>query len=233
MGECAQLRSYINSELSAEPRLPEAVQDLIFGPSSLFVCVLDERVPTFLELLESTPSLFANLSQAIEDASGRLPGPGFDELEALAADFVAIARNSCGIFLNQEQITDVTRLFDDALTLFLVIRRDCGLLNQTIVEQAIAAADFNADPFSLPEQLRLEANGLLLFQANRTAFNIESVLLPPTNDIPEAAQTALSEFLFIINDFCGIPSLSDTTLAQLNVYFLEDLVNLETSNNNG
>ena len=76
--------------------------------------VLNDTVPTFLELLESTPSLFANISQVIDNAFSR-PDLAFNDIPALAAEFVAVANDPCGISLSQQHTTDVTRLFDTAL----------------------------------------------------------------------------------------------------------------------
>ena len=50
----------------------------------------------------------------------------------------------------------------------------------------------------------------------------------PDDEVPAAAQVALNEFLFNVNDFCGVPPLSNTTLAQLDVCYLEQLVAVAT-----
>ena len=230
--ECALVGDYIDNDLVVEPLFPEDFLDLIFGPSSFYVSVLTERVPTFLALLTSTPTLYGDLSQDIADAAAQLPmDVGFDTLAALFADFIAVADDECDIELNQEQTTQIDRFFDDALTLFQVITRDCSFLSASIVEDAVAAAEFSAtDPTNLAQQLQVAAGGNLLFTPNRTAFNIEQVLeLPPgtpVDDIEEAADTAFSELLFYVNDFCGFPMLSGATLETLGGYYLVSLVEL-------
>ena len=37
--------------------------------------------------------------------------------------------------------------------------------------------------------------------------------------VPAAAEALLDDFLFFINDFCGIPPLSNAALMQLDDYF--------------
>ena len=220
MDECSLLRDYIDVEL---PQLPPP-GSILLSPSSIFVLILNETVPTFLELLESTPSLFGNLTQAIEDVVGRIFDPGADdELAALAAEFVAVANVSCGISLSPEQIDDVSgQLFDRTLVTFFLFLPDCDALNQTVVEQVVAAANGSADPFSLGTELIGIQVELLANRVNNVAGML---LFDPPADILAAAQTGLDEFLFFVNDFCGIPTLSDVTIDQLNVYFLVDLVN--------
>ena len=227
--ECDLLGDYIDDELLMEPLLPDTLLAFAFGPSAFFVSVLDERVPRFLALLASTPTILGGVSQTIADAAAQLPGVGFQILAELFADVVAVADDTCGIALNQEQTTQLDRLFDDALTVFLVVMRDCSFLSASLVEEAVAAAEFSAeDPNDLVEQLQLAAGGNLIFTVNRTVFNIEQVLELPSDatddDIESAAETALSEFLFFVNDFCGFPTLSGTTLELLETYYLDDLV---------
>ena len=231
--ECALLSDYIDNDLSAEPRIPADLDEFRFGPSSLYVSSLDERVPAFLSLLRSAPTLFDDLSQAIDCAVDIIPGVGFQVLEfALPDVFVSVAADACDISLSAEQVDDVARFFVSPLTLFFVIRRDCGFLDQTLVEQAVAAIDFDAGRFSLPDELQLAAGCNLFFQEQRDDNNIARLFSFPreaVDDIREAAQTALDEFLFVINDFCGIPTLSDAILERLDDYYLADLVSAATS----
>ena len=122
--------------------------------------MLDERVPTFLALLASAPTLFGDLSQTIDCAVDIIPGVGFQVLEfALPDVFVSVAADVCDISLSAEQVDDVERLFVGPVILSIVIRRDCGFLDQTLVEQAVAAIDFDAGRFSLPDELQLAAGG--------------------------------------------------------------------------
>ena len=229
--ECALLSDYIDNDLSAEPRIPANLNDFRFGPSLLYVSALTERVPALFALLRSAPTLFADLSQAIDCAVSFLPRDiGFIILESLFADFVSVAVEVCDISLSQDQIDDVERLFVGPVILSIVIRRDCGFLDQTLVEQAVAAIDIDAGRFSLPDELQLAAGGSLFFQQQRDDNNIARLFSFPreaVDDIREAAQAALDEFLFVINDFCGIP-LSSATLQRLDDYYLDDLVALPT-----
>ena len=60
-------------------------------------------------------------------------------------------------------------------------------------------------------------------------LSVQAVLdSTPDAQVPAAMQANLDEFLFFINDFCGIPPLSSTAMAQLDDYFLVDLVALAT-----
>ena len=200
--------------------------------SRFLVSVYNETVPTFLDLLQSAPSLFANISLAIDEASGPFDVDFFNQFRMLAVDFVSIANDSCGISLSQEEVDNVTGLFVQGLTTFRLYLCDCVFLNQTIVEQAVAGVDFNDVAFSLPIQLEI-ATGSDPAQNERLKILIQRVLTPPTDDIPAAAQDVLTEFLFHINGICGIPSLSDVTLELLDQYFLDALVEEAMANNSG
>ena len=91
----------------------------------------------------------------------------------------------------------------------------------------MAAVNGSLNPFSLAfELIRIGSR----HQSTRVidlVFALQSD--PPGNNLA-AVQTGLDEFLFFVNDFCGIPTLSDATLDQLNVYFLVDLVNAANIN---
>ena len=50
----------------------------------------------------------------------------------------------------------------------------------------------------------------------------------PDDAVPAAAQALLDDFLFFVNDFCGITPLSSTALRRLDEYFLFDLVAIFT-----
>ena len=218
--DCSLLGDYIDFELSVVPTPPGGIRT---APSSVYILVLNETLPILIALLQSTPSLFANFFQIIAGASG---GVGGTVRRQLAADFVSIANDSCGIALSPGQTDTVNVLFVDALASFLAISGDCDELNQTIVTEIVAAVDDSSNPLALV--LELAANGALSLQF-RVAILINSVLdSTPGNAAVAAAQTALDEFLFIVNDFCGIPPLSNTTLSQLNDYYLVDVVSAAT-----
>ena len=181
----------------------------------------------FLELLESTPSLFPNTSQAIAGAVSRLATSGFFELQGLAADFVSVSNDSCDISLSQELISNVTALYESALITFFFFRSECDILNQTLVEEAIADADVSVTVNSLSFEL-FEIDGASRL-AIRTGGLIGDVLTAAPGDILTTAQTGVDDFLFFVNDFCDIP-LSDVARDQLNVYFLVDLANFAINN---
>ena len=215
MGDCALLGDYIDFELS---NIPD--RELFVGSfpdfSSFVILSINETAPTFLELLESTPSLFANISQAIDD--------GFFD-ETLAADFVAVATDSCGISLSAGQITNITRLFSDQILLnFFDASQSCDALNQTRVEAAIAvgaaaaaAAVSSNGLFDLGREFLLEPIASFLFR--RVNTGVSRVLIPQNDDDSQTvAQAVQSEFLFIITDFCDIP-LSNVTLALVDDYY--------------
>ena len=218
--DCSPLRNYLDFELSSIPEI--TVDTVVEGPSSLYILVLNQTAPTFLDLLDSTPLLFANISQAIDDASGRIPDPGISELAALADEFLAVANDSCGISLSSEQIANVTRLFDAALPLFAILSLDCDVLNETLVDEAVeAAAGFPRGHLSLVMEF-LDRDALLL--SRRIGVGIDFVLdSRGGGDLSAAAQTGLDEFLFTVGEFCGVP-LSNVTLGLLNEYYLDELV---------
>ena len=63
----------------------------------------------------------------------------------------------------------------------------------------------------------------------RHFFDVQRLLNDPpaaAADVTAAAQPILDGFLFTINDFCGIPPLSQASLDLLDEYFLVELVNL-------
>ena len=175
------------------------------------------------------------ISQIIEDASFRIQNPERLELQSLAADFVAVANDSCGISLSQQQIINVTGLFFVLLPEFFFVSRECDLLNQTLVESAVETAleSALADAADSRTALALEISfanppSRAVFLANRIITGANSVLFSPTVDAATAAaQTALDEFLFNMNVLCAIPPLSNVTLAQLDEYF-EVAVNFAT-----
>ena len=228
--ECALLRDYVDSQLSDIPQS----RIVFLGPSALYVRVLNKTVPGLLELLESTPSLFANVSRVIGDTFGRSAEESYTEVAALAPVFVDVANDSCGISLSQQQIRNVTLLFEAGVATYLFTAQACDVLNQTSVEAAVAAASAAAadaaaaaaaDGRAVRIALAIELDrsyGVRLFSV-RIDFVIGLAFI--LDDVTARAQTALDEFLFVVNEFCGIPTLSDVTLAQLRQYYLVDVVN--------
>ena len=154
---------------------------------------------------------------------------------------MALANDSCGIALSAEQIADVTRLFNQVLPAFFVVSQDCDLLTQTVVESGVAEAlaTVRRDP-GLPNNLvfslatsafTIENRRTLL--ADRIASAISALLIQNsmTVDVSSAAQAAIDDILFTVNDFCGVSTLSDVTLAQLEEYY-EIVVNSATRQTN-
>ena len=226
--ECSLLGDYIEFEVAAipplEPRDEFSPPNPIDAPTSDYILFINETAPALLALLDATPSLFADLSQDINNVSAQVLDLDFlgDEIltifRALAADFVAVANVSCGISLSPEQIANVTRLFDAALSSFLVASQECDLLNQTIIEDAFAAATVTSE-CTIDIQEALELENLFLLPERIVTGRI-NVFFPPPGETPvSAVQTALDEFVFYVTDFCGIP-LGNDTLAQIDECFL-------------
>ena len=71
------------------------------------------------ELMTSAPTLFADLSAAIDAAANEIDGPaGVDPLTQLSPEFVALATGSCGITLSPDLIANVDVLFFRVLPTF-------------------------------------------------------------------------------------------------------------------
>ena len=184
--------------------------------------------------------LFSDLTIAINTTSDLIAiPPNFDapsnlmaygSLAALSADFVAVACTSCGIVLNQTQLTDIRRLFGVVLPVFFVFSCECDLLTLAIVEQAILAADPNfLSAANIVGVIDAMVGVLSQLTSARHFFDVQRLLNDPpaaAADVTAAAQSILDGFLFTINDFCGIPPLSQASLALLDDAFLVELVNL-------
>ena len=230
------LRQYIDRDLAIPPNVPATFGDMLAAAVFFNISVITQTAPAFFALLTSAPTLFANISLAVDVASDQIVIPpaffddnanvtaAVDSLNALVADFVAIANDSCDISLSQQQIDDVTRLFDVILPTFFILSVECELLNQTLVEQAVAAADADIEARNLADRLNQVVDTALLHADRLFAAIGQYVMQNPVDDMSAAAQTVRDEFLLIINDFCGIPPLSNTTLTQLDEYFT-DLAN--------
>ena len=230
--ECALFGDFIDSDL-AEISMSDFNQF-----NYAFIAQTAQR---FFDLLTSAPVLFANLSLAVGAASSQIMIPPcyLDEsnreavfaLQDLYVDFVALANDSCGIALNDDQISEAVALFIIILPASVIFPQECDLLNVTIIEQAVAAADVDVFSNLLENEIR-ELVGIDLFLRSplpSSRFILISRI--PDDMVPAAAQALLDDFLFLINDFCGIPPLSNTTLTQLDEYFLVDLVAVATGNN--
>ena len=225
---CSSLDDFIASDLAA---FPADFNNL------LNVTLVAQVAPVFLDLLTSAPTLFADLSLAFDAASNQIMIPpsfvdvanraGLDALADLLAEFLALANDSCGITPSQDQINSVVGLFQVVLPAFVILPQECELLNTDSLEQAIKLADIlNSNRLSdvLGDEI-----GFFLVLIRRLNLGVDNILnSTPDDQVPAAAQALRDEFLFYINDFCGIPSLSNTALGQLDDYFLVDLVSLAT-----
>ena len=224
--ECTLLSNYIDSDLATLPG--GSVKLLNFT-------LVAQAAPAFSALLTSAPTLFASLSPAIDAASNQIVIPpsflhstnkaGIAALAALSADFVALANDSCGLALSTDRVRNVEELFRFVLSTFVIYQQECDLLDVNIVEQAIATA---TTVNRLEDRLRIGVGIPVFFR--RRLFRVVRDIINLTSDaeVPAAMQAVLDEFLFFINDFCGIPPLSATALGQLDDYFLVDLVALAT-----
>ena len=218
--ECALLAAYVETGLAAGPIPPVGPAAFVSQTSSsVFVAVLNETVPTFFDLLQSAPSLFADLSLAIDDAFAvAATAVDSSELAALADDFVTVANVSCDISLSQQQVDDVTALFASGLTVFREYVLGCDLLLQNAVANVIGlAASTGGDPNQLPFLLRLSA-GANIFQIVHLEASIAT--LGAATDVPSAVQAAVDDFLFGFGEFCGFPPFGQTTLDELE-HFLD------------
>ena len=84
-------------------------------------------------------------------------------------------------------------------------------------EQIVIPPPFFDDTSNVTEAV----NSLTALQADRLFAATENALqmAAVADVVPAALQTVRDEFLFIINDFCGVPPLSNATLSQLDEYF--------------
>ena len=238
--ECERLASYIELDLSSGADLPETFQGLrnLLGSGMPFdLSVIRKTAPAFFNLLADAPLLFSGLSDAINATSDFIVIPpnfgsppnlmAYGSLAALSTDFLAVACASCSIALNRTQIVDIRRLFGVVLPVFFVFSRECDLLTLDIVEQAVA----DVDPLPISASnvvLAIDLGVGVFFQLTtfRHLNDINTLRFGPSPaDVTAAAQSILDGFLFTINEFCGIPPLSNATLALLDEYFLVELVN--------
>ena len=222
------LGDFIEAEFPADENLSNAT-------------VVAQTAERFFQLLTSAPMLFAYLSLAVNATSNQfMIPPSFrnpqnmaasSALAVLSADFVALANDSCGLALSTDQIRNANMLFASVLPTFVILSQECNLLNVAIMEQAVESADVglpNTVSFLLVEIGNTVGIGGLLLITN---FNGQISIIrisTPDDVVPAAAQALLNDFLFFINDFCGIPPLSNATLMLLDQYFLVDLVDFAT-----
>ena len=226
--ECALLGDYIATDLATLPANFNKLLD---------ITLIAQAQPAFSALLTSAPTLFASLSTAVDAAANQITiPPSFnaatnraaqDAMAALSSDFVALADDSCGIALSTDQIQKVNGLFRFVLPSFVFFQQDCNILSVPILERGIAAS-VGGSPVGLQGELS-DAAGIFLFVSRRLH---DSVIIlfrsTPDDQVTAVAQALLDEFLFYINDFCGIPPLSSTAMTQLSDYFLVYLVNRAT-----
>ena len=229
--ECAVLNQYIQLEISIPTGDPESFNDILEGLVLFNITVITQTVPAFFALLTSAPTLFDDLSLAVDAASDLIvipptyfQNPTVDQaataFNALAPDFIDTANNFCGISLTEQQHNDVMRLFDVVLPIFAILSADCELFSQPLVEQAVtdAVANVGTEPTALV--LRLEAAaGVITILTDRLLIALNNVLQGLVDDQFAAGQSIRDELLLILNDFCGIPTFGDVTRAQLDEYF--------------
>ena len=223
--ECSLFRNFIESDL---PDLPSDLAIL------LNYTLTFQTTQLFIDLLTSAPVLFANLSAAVDAASSQIMIPpaftddandaALDAIVLLSIDFEALANDPCDISLNLTQQISVVNFFIFLLPFSFVLSEECNLLNVTIIEQAVASANLTVFDNNL-ESMIIDAVGIDIYLISILGFGF-SVVISPTPDalVPAAAQALLDDFMFYINDVCGIEPLSNTTLEQLDEYFLVDLV---------
>ena len=200
------------------------------------MCSSDLVAPLFFDLLTSAPVLFANFSLAVDAAFNQLIiPPSFSDItnqeiitaeRTLSEDFVALAIGSCGIALSGGLVANANDLFSFLLPAFVIYSQECDLLNVTIIEQAVDAADVFSNALENSINAVVSIN-LLLGQILIAGVN--NIASSTPGDMRTAAAQALrDDFLFFVNDFCDIPPLSNTTLTRLDDYILVDIVNAAT-----
>ena len=244
--DCARLSSFIDFDLQPVFLGFEsfaAFSDALVGEDDDFVGFNTSRVEdaatSLFMLLESTPTLFANLSAQINESSGQfvLDG-GFrsDQNEAvfatfanLSSEFVAVASEVCSTVLTESQLNSTNELFTLILPTSLYISLECAALNETIVENAIATADGDNERavvaivgISTAVSGTMTVLLALISICCRIANFIDSNPGDPAT-ASTMAQELLDDFVFQISDRCGVP-LSNSSLALLNRYYLEELV---------
>ena len=228
--ECPVLSNYIEFDLSIPLFVPESFLILTDVIVNFNISVITQTAPEFFALLTSAPTLLANISLGIEIAADQIVIPptfsanpnvteAVSSFNALVPDFLAVANDTCNISLTEQQVDDVTRLFDVVLSIFFISDVECGLFNQPAIEQAVAAADFNDGFGDLAVEFQTATTGFITLHSERLFIDLINILNNDIPDVPAGAQMVLDEFLFLINDFCGIPPLSNAALMQLDEYF--------------
>ena len=239
--ECELLASYVDFDLSALPDLPETFLEL--QAARVFdLSVISENAPAFFDLLDDTPLLLSGLSADIDSISDQIIIPpsffapsnlmAINALAELSSDFVDVADDSCDLHLTDEQRADVRRLFGVVLPIFVVFSRECELLSRAIVEQAIADADasnVSAQAIVIEIDTAVDVRPQLISFRHFNEIQLLIINPQPPADVTAAAQSILDGFLFTINDFCGIPTLSSKTLALLDDAFLVELMKVASA----
>ena len=192
-------------------------------------------------LLESTPSLFADLSAQINELSDQFPVEGgfdsasnqavFASFANLTSEFVAVASEVCRIVLTESQLNSTSELFTLILPASLYISLECEALNETIVANTIASADpndFGGSAADAIVEITCAVTGSIstVLLALFVLFcRILTFIDSPPDEPTTAAQELLDDFVFQISDRCGVP-LSNSSLALLNRYYLDELVDI-------
>ena len=222
--ECALLGDFIESDVTVLP--------FVGSNSLLNFTLIIQTAQRFFDLLTSAPMVFGNFSLAINAALDQIMIPPFfpdpansaarDAVGLMFTDFVTLANDACGIELNATQTGSAINLFVFLLPRSVALSQECNVLNVTIIEQAAASANITDFDNNL-QNLISDAVGFPLFLSSVIVTGTQPVIFDTPADMRAAvAQTLLDEFLFFINDFCGVPPLSNATLTQLDDYFLVD-----------
>ena len=216
------LSDYIEFDLCIGPGVPADFAEIV-GASRFFnISVINVTAPALFALLTSAPTLFVDISSAIEAVVDQIVIPpayfenpnvteAVTSLTALAEDFVAVANASCDISLTEQQIADTRQIFNLVLPIFFILSVECDFFNRTLVEQAVADAFVSGD-------LVFELNKFTDFE-----FTLHTDRIRGAVPIEQFAETLPEDIVFIFNDFCGFPPFSNTTLAQLDELFPGDL----------
>ena len=110
LDECALLGDYIATDLATLP---------ITASGPIDLNLVNQVATAFFALMTSAPTLFADLSAAIDAAANEIEGTaGVDPLTELSPEFVALATDSCGMTLSPDLIANVDVLFFRVLPTF-------------------------------------------------------------------------------------------------------------------
>ena len=233
---CSSAQSFIDANFQTNLIDVSSIAELFGIPAiSYNITFIDQTVVGFLQLVETFPSVFcdfadalSNLTDQIDQLQLEVSAGIFPEFPPnLTPDLIVTLNEYCGIELSDAQLNSTNNFFDVALSVSVFAQRGCALLNDTLLEQAIIAAnssDVQSSPLitTLLTDLSSNAGDEVFFVGLGLILGLLST--NPTDDAESVAQTLFDVFVAAYNDFCGIPSLSSEALAALNDLLFRDAI---------